>query len=78
MSFVEAPNLNKLILKHNPPLIFLSKQIVVNEILLKMAKKTKEKYTFKILESCNSCTNLWMSKAGMDTIIFTVHFFNDK
>jgi len=78
MSFVEAPYLRKLILKHNHPLFFVSKQIVVNEILLKMAKKTTEKYTFKILESCNSCTNLWMFKAGMDTIIFTMHFFNDK
>ncbi len=77
MSFVEAPNLRKLILKHNPPLIFLSKQTMVNEILVKMAKKTKEKYTFKILESCNSCImnfDLWMCKAGMDIFILIVHF----
>jgi hypothetical protein len=46
MSFVETPYLRKLVLKHNPHLIFISKQIVVNEILLKIAKKTKEKYIF--------------------------------
>jgi hypothetical protein len=52
---------------------------MVNEILSRMAKKTKEKK--KTLKSCNSCTmsfDLWMLRARMDTFVFIVHFLNDK
>jgi hypothetical protein len=56
-------------------------QLTINEILPWMPKKTKEKYTMKSVESCNSCTvsfDLWMSRAGMDTFVLNVHFLNDK
>jgi hypothetical protein len=51
------------------------------EILFKITKNTKEKYIVSILESCNTCTisfDLWMSKVGVDTFVFIVHFLNDK
>ncbi len=38
-------------------------------------------YIFSALESCNSCTmnfGLWMSKGGMDTFVYIMHFLNEK
>jgi hypothetical protein len=55
--------------------------VLVTEILLKITKKTKEKYISLALESCNTCTisfDLWMSTARVDTFVLIVHFLNDK
>jgi hypothetical protein len=40
-----------------------------------------EKYISSTLESCNTCMvnfDLWMSRLGVDTFLFIVHFLNDK
>jgi hypothetical protein len=53
LSFVETPFFWKVVLKQNPHLNFPSKRMLVNEILLKITKKMKEKYissAFVILE----------------------------
>ncbi len=55
--------------------------MLVNEILLKITKKTKEKYIDSTFESCNTCTisfDLWMSRMGVGTFVLIVHFLNDK
>jgi hypothetical protein len=54
---------------------------LVNDILPKVAKRTKERFILSTLKSCHSCTvsfDLWMSKIGMDTLVMIVHFLNDK
>jgi len=46
-----------------------------------MTNKTKEMYIFLALEFCNSYIinfDLWMSKAGMDTFVYIVHFVIEK
>jgi hypothetical protein len=81
LSFVETPIFRKLFLKQNLHLNFLSRQTLINEISLKMTKKTKEMYKFSALESCNSCTlnfDLWMSKGRMDTFFYIMHFLSEK
>jgi hypothetical protein len=55
--------------------------VLVNEVLLKITKKTKEKYISLAFESCNTCIvsfDLWMFRAGVNTFILIVHFLNDK
>jgi hypothetical protein len=55
--------------------------MLVNEILLKITKKRKEKYISPTFESCNTCIrsfDLWMSRVGEDTFVLIVHFLNDK
>jgi len=46
LSFVEAPFFRRLVLRQNLRLNFPSRQVIVlvNEILLKITEKTKEKY----------------------------------
>jgi hypothetical protein len=81
LSFVETPFFQRLVLKQNPHLNFPSRQVLVNEILLKITKKTKKKYIFSVLESCNISIvsfDLWMSRAKVDTFVLIVHFLNDK
>jgi hypothetical protein len=51
----------------------------MNDIALRLAKKTKEKFIFEALESCDTCIinfDLWMSKGGVDTFVLTIHFLN--
>jgi hypothetical protein len=53
----------------------------VNDILPRVAKRTKERYILSTFKSCHSCTlsfDLWMSKTGMDTFVMIVHFLNEK
>jgi hypothetical protein len=55
--------------------------MLVNEILLKIIEKPKEKYIFSVLESYNICMvgfDLWMSRTRMHTFVLIVHFLNDK
>jgi len=79
--FVEALFFMRLILKQNSRLNFPLRQVLVNDILPRMAKLTKDKYVYWSLESCHSCIvsfHLWMSKAGVDTFVMIVHFLNDQ
>jgi hypothetical protein len=81
LSFVEAPFFKKLILKQNPCIIFPSRQVLVNDILPRTAKLTKDKYVSWSFESYHSCIvffNLWMSKNGVDTFVMIMHFLNAK
>ncbi len=81
LSFVEAPFFRRLILRQHPCFNFPSSWVLINEVLLKITKKMKEKYIFSTLESCNTCMvsfDLWMSRLGVDTFVFIVHFLNDK
>jgi hypothetical protein len=81
LSFVETPFFRRLVFKQNPHLNFPSMEVLVNEILLKITKKTKEKYISSTFESCNTCTisfDLWMSITGVDTFVLIVQFLNDK
>jgi hypothetical protein len=45
-----------------------------------MVEKAKDKYIsiFECWNSCNMSFDLWMSRVGVDTFIFIVHFLNDK
>ncbi len=55
--------------------------MLINEILPKITKKTKEKDISSTLESWNTCMvsfDLWMSRAGVDTFVLIMHFLNDK
>jgi hypothetical protein len=55
--------------------------VLINEVLPKNTKMTKEKYISLAFESCNTCTvsfDLWMSRVGVDTFVLTMHFLNDK
>jgi hypothetical protein len=59
----------------------LKQQLKDVNLLLKMAKKTKEKFVSLTLDSCITCTSIfdrWMSQGGVDTFMFIVHFSNDK
>ncbi len=79
LSFVEALFFKKLILNQNPCFNFSSKQVLMNDILPRMAEFTKDKYVFSSFESCHSYIvflNLWMFKARMDTFVMIVHFLN--
>lgn len=54
---------------------------MVNENLLMMAKKTKEKHIAKTFEFYNSCImnfDLWMSRAKVNKFVLIVHFLNEK
>jgi len=78
---VEAPFFRKLVLKQNLYLNFPSKWVSRNDLLPKVAKKTKENFVSISFASCNICTmsfDLWMVKGGVDTFVLIVHFFNDK
>jgi hypothetical protein len=81
LSFVETPFFWRLVLKQNPHLNFPCRRVLVNEILLKITKKTKQKYISLALDSCNTCIvsfELWMSRAGVDVFVFIVQFLNGK
>jgi len=55
--------------------------MLVNEILLKIIEKPKERNIFSALESYNTCMvgfDLWMSRTRMHTFVLIVHFLNDK
>jgi hypothetical protein len=81
LSFTETPFFWRLVLKQNPHLNFPCRRVLVNEILLKITKKMKEKYISLALESCNTCIvsfELWMSRAGVDVFVFIVQFLNGK
>ncbi len=55
--------------------------MLVDEVLLKITEKMKEKYISSILESCNICMvsfDLWMPRVEMDTFVLIVHFLNDS
>jgi hypothetical protein len=81
LSFVGAPFFQRLILRQNFRFNFPSSRVLVNEVLHKIKKKMKEKYIFSALESCNTCMvsfHLWMSRLGVDTFVFIMHFLNDK
>ncbi len=50
----------------------------MSDILLKLTKKTKNKFIFKTLEACDIYTlsfELWMSR-GVDIFVLIVHFLN--
>ncbi len=56
-------------------------QVLVNDILRKMVKLTKDKYVFSSFQSCHFCTisfDLWMSRVKLDTFVMIVHFLNDQ
>jgi len=81
LSFVEVPFFQRLVLRQNPHFNFPSRWVLINEILPKIIEKTKEKYIYLTLESCNTCMisfDLWMSRAIVDTFVLIVHFLNDK
>jgi hypothetical protein len=81
LSFVEAPFFRRLVLKQNPWLTFPFRQKLRHYILPRIAKRTKERFIFPTLHSCNTFTvsfNLWMSRGGVDTFVLIVHFLNDK
>jgi hypothetical protein len=51
----------------------------MNDILLRLGEKTKKKFISKVLEACDTCMmslDLWMSRGGMDTFVWIVHFLN--
>ncbi len=83
LSFVEAPFFRRLVLRQNPHLNFPSRRVLVlvNEILLKITKKTKEKYISLALEYYNTrmvSFDLWMFRVRVDTFVFIAHFWNNK
>jgi len=44
-------------------------------------ERTKVGFVSPAFRSCNTCTvsfDIWMSKGGVDTFFFIVHFLNDK
>jgi hypothetical protein len=81
LSFVEVPFFRRLVMRQNPCLVFPSRQALLNNILPRLAKQTKERFILSTLKSCHSCTisfDIWISKAKMDTFVMIVHFLNDK
>ncbi len=78
LSFVEVPFLRRLILSLNPHVSFPFERQLMNDILLKLAKKTKKKFIYEAFEACDTCMvsfDLWMSR-GVDTFVLIVHFLN--
>ncbi len=52
-----------------------------HDILLGIVETTKERFVSPTLDSYNTCTisfDLWMSRRGVDTFVFIVHFLNGK
>ncbi len=82
-SFAQTPYFKRLVLRWNSQLYFpLKQQLKYVNLLLRMAKRTKEKFVFlTTLDSFITCTlsfDLWMSQGVVDTFVFIVHFSNDK
>jgi hypothetical protein len=76
--FVEAPFLRRLILKRNPHVIFPSRHQLMNHILLRLARKQKNKFIYEV-EAYDTWTlsfDLWMSKGGVDTFVLIILFLN--
>ncbi len=81
LSFVEAPFFRRLVLRKSLWLIFPFKQKLRHDILLGIAKTTKERFASPTIDSYNICItsfDLWMSRGSVDTFVFIVHFLNDK
>ncbi len=82
LSFAQATYFKRLVLRQNSQLNFpLKQQLKDVNILLRMAKRTKEKFVSLALDSCITWTSsfdLWMSQGGVDIFVFIVHFSNDK
>ncbi len=78
LSFVEVSFLRRLILSLNPRVSFPSEHQLMNDILLKLAEKTKKNFIYQAFEAYDTCTvsfDLWMSR-GVDTFVLIVHFLN--
>ncbi len=59
----------------------MKQQLKDVNLLLKMAKRTKEKFVSLTLDSCITCTlsfDHWMAQGGVDTFVLILHFSNDK
>ncbi len=82
LSFAQAPYFKRLVLRQNSQLNFpLKQQLKDVNLLLRMAKRTKEKFVSLTLDSCITCTSrfdLWMFQGGVDTFVFIIHFSNHK
>jgi hypothetical protein len=51
----------------------------MNDILSRLAEKTKKKIISEAFEACDICMvsfDLWMSRGGVDTFVLIVHFLN--
>jgi hypothetical protein len=68
-------------MRHNPCFLFPSRQVLVNDILPRATKWTKERFILFTFKSCHSCIvsfDLSRLKAKVDTFVMIVHFLNDK
>ncbi len=57
------------------------KQKFKNKPLSVITKQTKEMFISPTLHSCNTCIvsfDLWMSRGGVYTFVFIMHFLNDN
>jgi hypothetical protein len=68
-------------MRQNPCLVFPSRQVLVNDILLMVVERTKGRFILSTFKSCHSCTisfDLWISKVRVDTFVMIMYFLNDK
>lgn len=75
------PFVKRLILGQNLLLTFSSKEKFLNDLLPKITKWKKKKFTSSTFESCNMCIvflDRWMSRGGVRTFVLIIHFLNDK
>jgi len=47
----------------------------MNDILLRLAKKTKKKFNFEAYDTCMVSFDLWMSRE-LDTFVLIIHFWD--
>jgi hypothetical protein len=79
IQFVESMWLKRLILHLCPKLNFLSKNQFLQEILLRLVKKTNQLYVVHALAKCHYATtsfDLWMFKGACDVFALVINFLS--
>ncbi len=78
LSSIDSPFFRRLILKHNSCAYFPSRLQLMNEKLLRLIKKTKKKFIYEVLETCDICMvsfDSWMLR-GLDTFVLIIHLLD--
>ncbi len=81
IQFVESTWLKRFIMHLCPRVVFPSRKMFSQEVLVNLVKKTKQKYVLPKLKQCYYVIvsfDLWMSKGAHDVFALVINFLSEE
>jgi hypothetical protein len=81
IQFVESTWLKRLVMHLCPRVVFPSRKMFSQEVLVDLMEKKKEEYVSPKLKQCYFATSsfdLWMSKGAHDVFALVISFLNEE